>query len=151
MLFWGALLLFVWAGYELSVRYDTLSKSTYTVFLMSRDLNASLFDVLFKYHYYEALKLPLFLLVYVIFALFVFFFRGRPRIGYASIPISLLLIWSSFDARVFFSRSLWEMLKLLPLLLIISGSLINLIFYYYVRKRRREMAASLPAEGRRFQ
>lgn len=151
MLFWGALLLFIWAGYELSIRYDTLSKSTNTVYLMAKDLNASLIDVLFKYQYFDALKLPIFLFLYAVFALFVFIFRGNPFIGYVSIPVSLLLIWTSFDARVFFSRSLWEMLKLLPLLLIIIGSLVNLIFYYYIRKRRKEMAATLPMGGRRFQ
>ena len=49
MLFWGALALMIWAGYELSVRWDTLEKATNTVRLMAADLNASLFDVLFKY------------------------------------------------------------------------------------------------------
>ncbi|NLA53166.1 MAG: hypothetical protein GX858_02235 [Clostridiales bacterium] len=151
MLFWGSLLLFVWAGYELSVRYDTLSKSTNTVYLMAKDLNASLIDVLFKYQYYEALKLPIFLFLYTVFALLVFIFRRKPTFGYVSIPVSLFLIWTSFDARVFFSRSLWEMLKLLPLLLIILGSFINLIFYYYIRKRRKEIAANLTQGGRRFQ
>ena len=47
MLFWGALALMIWAGYELSVRWDTLEKATNTVRLMAADLNASLFDVLF--------------------------------------------------------------------------------------------------------
>lgn len=31
MLFWGALALIIWAGYELSVRWDTLEKTTRTV------------------------------------------------------------------------------------------------------------------------
>ena len=151
MVFWGAMLLFLWAGYELSVRWDTLSKSTHTVYLMAKELKASLFDVLFKYHYYEALKLPIFLGFCLLFALLVFVFRSKPLAAYAAIPLSILFIWVSIDARVFFSRSLWELFKLLPLLLIIVGSLINLVFFYYIRERRKKMAATLPPGGRHFQ
>lgn len=151
MLFWGSLFLFFWAGYELSIRFDTLSKSTYTVYLMAKDLNASLFDVLFKYKYFETLKLPIFLSFCLLFAMLVFILRAKPLSAYAGIPISIFLVFASFDTKVFFSSSLWEMLKLLPLLLIIAGSLINLVFYYYIRKRRKKIAATLPPSGRRFQ
>lgn len=133
------------------MRLDTLSKSTCTVYLMARDLKASLFDVLFKYKYFETLKLPIFLGFTLLFSILVFVFRSNPLSAYAAIPISILLIWASFDSKVFFSSSLWEMLKLIPLIMIIAGCLINLFFFYYIRNRRKKNTASLPPGGRRFQ
>ena len=151
MLFWGALALMIWAGYELSVRWDTLEKATNTVRLMAADLNASLFDVLFKYAYFEALKTPAFLAGCVIAGLLALLLRARPLSAIAIIPLCGVLLWQQVEAKALFSVNVWQMLKFLPLLLVILGSAINLVFYYYIKKRRTAARKAPPPGTRHFQ
>ena len=149
MLLWGALALMIWAGYELSVRWDTLTKTTNTVRLMALDLKASLMAVLFRYDYIEALKTPLFLLGCVIVGLLALLLSARPLSAYLILPLCALLLWQQVEARALFSASVWQMLKFLPLLLVTLGSLLNLAFYYYLKKRRRSIRRQAPPPGTR--
>lgn len=151
MLFWGALLLIVWAGYELSVRWDTITKANVTVSMMANDLRASWWDVLFKYKYIEVLKVPALLAACVLLGLFALLLRNRPLAGFVLIPACLLLAWLSVDAKAFFNRSLWQMLKLLPLLLITLGSVINLVFWRMVKNRKPQAQSGNSAYTRKFQ
>ncbi|NLZ87904.1 MAG: hypothetical protein GX916_00225 [Clostridiales bacterium] len=145
MLFWGALLLMGWAGYEFSIRWDTIGKASYTVFSMAADGGFSLIDVLFRYKYIDALAVPLFLLVCFLFGLVVFALRARLIMGVLFLPLSILLAWYSVDAHVFFSKNLWHMLKMLPMLLIATGSAINLISAFYIRQNKKKHAAQAAA------
>lgn len=149
MLVWGALALVIWAGYELSVRWDTLSKATRTVRLMAADLRASLSDVLFKYQYIETLKTPLFLLCCALVGLLALLLQRRPLSAWLILPLCALLMWQQAEARALFSQSVWQMLKFLPLMLVTLGSLSNLFFYYYLKKRRRAIRRKAPPEGTR--
>lgn len=149
MLFWGALALIIWAGYELSVRWDTLEKTTRTVRLMAGDLKASLYEVLFKYKYFDALKTPIFLAACIIFGLLALLLRSRALSAYVMIPLSGALIWQQAEAKALFSVSIWQMLKFIPLMLIILGSASNLLFHYYLKKRRKASALQAPPPGKR--
>ncbi len=150
MLFWGALLLMAWAAYELSTRLDTLRLTTPTVMKMAADLHASLLDVLFKYGYINALKIPLFLLGCLVFGVIVLLFRNRPLAAYAFVPLCVLLVLISVDAKLFFSKSLWELLKLIPLAVIALGSLIGLSFHYLIKRRKKAAPADARPGGGRF-
>ncbi len=151
MLFWGALALIIWAGYELSVRWDTLDKTTNTVLLMARDNRISLLDVLIKYQYIDALRTPFFLAACVIAGLIALLLRSRPLSAYALIPLCAALLWRQTEAKALFSANIWQMLKFLPLMLVILGSGINLAFYYYIKKRRKAGHKAPPPGTRHFQ
>ncbi|NLD52279.1 MAG: hypothetical protein GX650_05235 [Clostridiales bacterium] len=135
MLFWGCILLILWAGYEFSVRWDVLSKTNRSIAMMAMDHHIPLWDVLFKYRYIDALKVPLLLAACVVLGVVTLLLRRRPAAALVIIPVCIALAWLSVDAKAFFSASLWQMLKLLPLLLITLGSLINLLFHLKRRSR----------------
>lgn len=147
--FWGALFLVVWAGYELSIRWDTIRQSGYTVMLMAQDNNISLADVLIKYKFIEVLRVPLILAGCVLLGLFALLLRNRRRAAYVLIPLCALFAWLNADARVFFFGSLWQFLKTVPLAMIGVGQAVNAGVALRIGHRK---GAGLPPapNGRRF-
>lgn len=146
MAFWGAVLLILWAGYELSIRWDTIQKSGYTVMLMARDMGAGLWDVLFKYRFIDVLHVPLVLLGCVLLGALALVLRNRRRAAYLLIPLCALFACLNVGARVFFSGSLWQLLKAVPLALIGLGQAVNAGVDVYIRQHKR--AALAPARRR---
>ncbi|MHC1786083.1 MAG: hypothetical protein AB9880_03330 [Christensenellales bacterium] len=150
MLFWGALLLIMWAAYEFSTRVDAMSGPLVMYFNMAVGEKVGLAAAL-KYVDWQIFSAPAFLLGCVLLGLLALLSRGRSLLGFLVVPLCVLAVLYTAGAKVFFSPDLWSLLKLLPLLLIALGSLVNLGLRFYLKKRRRQVAGSVQPGGRRFQ
>lgn len=145
MAFWGALLLIAWAGYELSIRWDTIQRASYTVMSMAREGGVSLWDVMFKHRFIEVLETPLVLLGCVLLGVFSLLMRSRRYAAFWIVPLCGLFAWLNVGARVFFLGSLWQTLKAVPLVLIALGQSINTGMTLYIRnKKRRHLPPAQP-------
>lgn len=149
MLFWGALTLMIWAGYELSIRVDAMAGPLLMYYNMAVGEGIGLTAAL-KYVNWQIFQTPGFLLGCVILGLVALRSGNRPHLSYGVLPLALLAGVYALGARAFFSVSLWQMLKLLPLLLIVTGSAINIALHRYIRARRRQSQGSNAPGIRRF-
>lgn len=148
--FWGALFLIVWAGYEFSIRWDTIRQSGYTVLLMAQDLGAGLWDVLFKYRFINVLRVPMILSGCVVLGVLTLLLRNRRRAAFLIIPLCALLAWLNVNAHVFFWGGLWQFLKTAPLAMIGVGQAVNAGVAVYIGQRKGAGLPPAPQHGRRF-
>ena len=149
MLFWGALLLIVWAGYELSTRLDAMSRPLAMFYQMAVGEKIGLSAAL-KYVDWEILRVPGFLIGCVALGLFAFLSRKKALLALFLIPLCVLTVLYTVGARTLFSPDLWRLIKLLPLLLIIFGGLINLVLFFVRRSRRRNVRPNTGEGVKRF-
>lgn len=149
MLFWGALLLIVWAGYELSTRLDAMSRPLTMYYQMAVGEKIGLSEAL-KYVDWEILRIPGFLLGCMALGLFAFLSRKKALLTLFVIPLCVLAALFTVGAKTLFSPSLWSLIKLLPLLLIALGGSINLALYFIRRSRRRNVKPNTGEGIRRF-
>lgn len=149
MLFWGALSLLIWAAYELSTRLDAMSRPLMMYYNMAVGEKVGLSAAL-KYVDWEILRTPGFLLGMLVLGLLALRSRSRPWLGLVIVPLCVLAAVYSVGARVLFSPTLWSLLKLLPLVLIAAGSLINILFFRHLRANRRRVAEANQPGRRRF-
>ncbi len=149
MLFWGALFLVIWAGYELSTRVDAMSRPLVMYYNMAVGEKIGLSAAL-KYVDWEILRVPGFLLGMILLGILALRSRRRPFMAYLLIPLCVAAALYTVGARTLFSPDLWSMIKLLPLLLVALGSLLNLIFHHYLRQNRRRVAQDNRPGRRKF-
>lgn len=148
--FWGALFLIVWAGYELSVRWDTIQRAGYTVMSMAGEYNVSLWNVLFKHRFIDVLSVPLVLLGCALTGVVALLLRNRRRSAVVIIPLCILFAVLNVQAKVFFLGGLWQVLKTVPLLMIGAGEAINLGVDLYIGNKRKANLPAAPQHGHRF-
>ena len=149
MLFWGALLLIVWAGYEFSTRVDAMSRPLAMYYQMAVGEKIGL-DAALKYVDWEILRIPAFLLGCVLLGILALLSRRKALLSFLIIPLCLLAALFTAGAKTLFSPDIWSMLKLLPVLLITLGGSVNLALYFIRRSRRRRVTPNTGEGVRRF-
>ena len=126
LIFWGALILAAWAGYELYIRLDAMAIPLGMFFSMWKGENIP-FHRAITYVDWRVLDIPLYLSLCVVAGLWGLLQRIPGKLAQ-----SLVL------------PSLWEMVKLLPLLLMFLGALCAIIGQISLRRKRIQP----PADGR---
>lgn len=135
LVFWGALLLFGWAVYELGIRYNEMVTWLSPVFRLVQDGRITFWDYLSRLDW-ARLRTHLFLLVCALFGVYSLLLRKRLIAGLIGIPVSILLIIFSLGSTPLMSASFWQKLKLIPLAMILLGNAIKLIPAFSRRGRR---------------
>lgn len=139
----GALALLVWAGYELWIRIDDFQAWTSGVRYMSAARQESFLGnlslVLQAPEMRELTRKILFLAGCVLFSVLAICLRSRPRADVAVFVLDAALIACGCYLKIFainFSL-LPQTLKLIPLLLILVGCVMNFVQFCIRRRRRR--------------
>lgn len=134
----GAVALAVWAGYEFVVRMETIWWALKGVWQLCVGEGIP-FTRALGYFDRSMFELTGFLLGCTLFALLAICLRNRPRAGYFLILLDAALILVGGPVLNLFGLSIlfWmQSLKLLPLLLVLAGCVVNLC-QFYARRRRR--------------
>ncbi|MDI9504583.1 MAG: hypothetical protein GX246_03855 [Clostridiales bacterium] len=145
----GALVLLLWAGYEFYVRMEMLVWFLKGMIRSVVEENRNFFHEI-RYYDPKMFWLTGFLLACALFALLAILLRNRPKAGYVLIALDLALIYAGGAKLGLFglgSADWLQTLKLLPLLLILAGNVVNLISYS-LRRRRQTQQDRLPAPSR---
>ena len=121
MVFWGALLLCGWAGYEMAVRLDEMSIWLTPVFKWALEGKLSLVSDYFREVPWHRLQTH-FLLACVLFSLFALAVRKRFLPLVLTCVGAVLLAVFSLGGTPLMSSGIWQQLKMVPLALIAIGS-----------------------------
>lgn len=149
MVFWGALLLFGWAVYELSVRIQEMVTWLGPVFKLVMDGKITVLDY-FNRVDWARLHTHLFLLGCILLALFALLTRRRPLMSLLTVFLAVLMGLYSLQKTPLMSVDLWQKLKLIPLILIALGSAIGFFFGSKRGFRRAKRGGSEPPETRPY-
>lgn len=136
----GAVALAAWAGYEFVVRMETIWWALKGVWNLCLNVGYPFWQAL-TFFDSSMFNLTGFLLACVVFALLTLGLRNRPKAGYWLIVLDVALLVAGGPVLHLFGLSIlsWmQSLKLLPLLLVLVGCVVNLCDYYIARRRRRE-------------
>lgn len=137
---WGAILLFVWTGYEFYVRAEMMRWALSGVWRLCLGEGVP-FTRALSYFDANMFYLTGFLLVCALYALFALCLRNRPGAGYALIPVGLILSgYAVFGLSVInLGIGNWiQALKFIPLLLIEGGCVVNLVQKSYLTSVARK-------------
>ena len=126
MVFWGAVFLFGWAVYELAIRFNEMLIWLTPVKTLVQDGKISWLDYLQRVNWAK-LQTHLFLLVCAAFSVYALLARKSLIASLLSIPIAIVLVVFSLGRTPLLSASIWQKLKLIPLVLIIFGSILRII------------------------
>lgn len=139
----GAFALLVWAGYELWIRLDDFHAWTSGVRYMSAARQESFLGnlslILQAPEMRELTRKLLFLAGCILFSVLAICLRSRPRADVAVFVLDAALIVCGCALSMFkisFSL-LTQTLKLIPLLLILVGCVMNFVQFFIRRRRRR--------------
>lgn len=133
MVFWGALALLAWAVYELAIRYEEMVTWLSPVYSLVADGKITWMDYLRRVQW-ARLRTHLFLLVCAVFALYALLARKSVIAALIAIPIAVLLALFSLGSTPLMAASLWQKLKLIPLVLIAAGSAV--VFIAGIQKKK---------------
>lgn len=150
LLTWGALALIVWAGWELAIRVDAMAGPLTMFYDMAVGEKIGFFTAL-KYVKWEILAVPGYLLGCVILGILAIRSGRRYYLSYAVIPLALLAGVYATRVKDILGINLWQKLKLIPLLMIIVGSVLNIALHQYIRKVQKERPGNNQPGVRRFQ
>lgn len=130
----GALLLMALCGYELYIRLDDFRRWTEGIRFLSEARGEDFFEnmgiILQAESMAELRNILIFLVCCVLFSLFCVIFCNKPKAAYALIPadIGIILLGALLKGVMVFGFGfLAQWLKLIPLLLVLAGCVINLI------------------------
>lgn len=130
----GALLLMALCGYELYIRLDDFRRWTEGIRFLSKARGENFFEnmgiILQAESMAELRNILIFLVCCVLFSLFCVILCNRPKAAYALIPADagIILLGALLKGVMVFGFGfLAQWLKLIPLLLILAGCVINLI------------------------
>lgn len=126
MVFWGALLLLAWAVYELAIRLEEMITWLTPVYKLVQQGKITFMDYLRGLDWLR-LQTHLFLLLCSLFSIFALLARKGLIASIIAIPIALLLLILSLGSTNLMSINLWQKLKLIPLMLIGTGSVLKLV------------------------
>ena len=136
LMLWGALGLLAWTGYEFAVRVETVWWALKGLFNLCVHEGVP-FGRALTYFDPSMYRIIGFLLACVVFAVVVLGLRNRPVAGYFLLLANVAVgAYAAFVlGYVQFSLMNWlQSLKLIPLLLIAAGIIVNLV-QHYARKR----------------
>lgn len=141
----GALLLMALCGYELYIRLDDFRRWTEGIRFLSEARGENFFEnmgiILQAESMVELRNILIFLVCCVLFSLFCVIFCNKPKAAYALIPadIGIILLGALLKGVMVFGFGvLAQWLKLIPLLLVLAGCVINLIQGKIAARYRKE-------------
>lgn len=126
IVFWGALLLLGWAAYELYVRIDEMITWVTPVHNLVQMGRLTWWEYLREVPWHR-LSTHVFLIISILFSGVVLLLRKRFYPYLLFIPFAILLVIFSLGSTPLMRISIWQNLKLLPLLMIIFGSAVTFI------------------------
>lgn len=137
MLFWGALILVVWAAYELFVRVDAMALPLGMFFRMWFGEKVP-FGRAITYVDWRILETPGLLVLCILLGVIALSTRRKVKMGLVIIPLSVLMGFVLVGVRGLITPNIWQTLKLLPLILMVLGSLFSLIFHYAFLSKQKK-------------
>ena len=137
LLFWGALILVLWAAYELFVRVDAMAIPLNMFFRMWVGEKVP-FSRAVTYLDWRILKAPGLLALCILLGIIALTTRKRSKMGLLIIPLCILMGFMLVGERGLVSPNIWQTLKLLPLIMMALGSLFSLIFHFAFLSRQKK-------------
>lgn len=136
MIFWGALILAVWAGYELYIRIDAMAKPLAMFFKMWAGEKVP-FARAVTYVDFSILEIPLYLALCAALGILSLALRKKPWLWGMLVLLSPAFAVYSVGVKAVLMPSVWDLIKLLPLLLLLLGSLLSLAAHALIRRSRK--------------
>lgn len=126
LIFWGALIMTCWAGYELYIRLDAMSKPLGMFIAMWRGEQIPLPRAM-MYVDWTILRIPGYLATCVLAGLWGLLFHRRKTTPWLMLLFSIgLALWGG-QVQALLLPSLWDLVKMLPLLLILFGAVFSIL------------------------
>jgi len=120
LLFWGALILVLWAAYELFVRVDAMAIPLNMFFRMWVGEKVP-FSRAVTYLDWRILKAPGLLALCILLGIIALTTRKRSKMGLLIIPLCILMGFLLVGERGLLAPNIWQTLKLLPLIMMALG------------------------------
>ncbi len=136
LLFWGALVLVLWAAYELYIRVDAMIRPLGMFFRMWIGEKVPINRAV-TYIDWKILEIPGYLALCVLLGVYVLLGRKKIATWVIALVLSVALAVLSAGLSALLAPSLWQMLKLTPLVLIFLGALLRLIAHNSIKKRHK--------------
>lgn len=149
MLFWGAVIILAWAAYELYIRVDAMIRPLGMFFRMWAGEKIP-FERAITYIDWGILEIPFYLLLCVLLGLFSIIFRRKPALWVILLFLVPGFAFYFFGVKTVLMPSLWQVIKLLPLLLMFLGSLLSLIAFFLWDKRQSKNSPRPGTDGNRL-
>lgn len=146
LLFWGALLMIGWAAYELYIRVDAMIRPLGMFFRMWIGEKIP-FDRAVTYIDWKILEIPGYLALCVLLGLTAMLGRRKPLVWVLTMLLSVAFAVFSVGFSALLAPTFWQLLKLLPLVLLFLGAGLSLIAHISLRKKRKEQGA-VPGTGK---
>ena len=145
LIFWGALALAAWCGYELYVRLDAMLPPLKMFFALVTGEGIAL-ETVMKYWDWTIFSVPAFLANCAAFALLSLALRNRPIGGLALVAgcVGIALWGLGVDSLA--AADLTQILRAAPLMSITAGCVVNMACLC-VDKRRARRARHIPGPG----
>lgn len=137
MLFWGAVIILVWAAYELYIRVDAMARPLGMFFKMWAGEKVP-FSRALTYIDWGILEIPFYLMLCVLLGIIGILLRKKPVLWVMLLFVAPGFAFYSFGVQNVLMPSLWQMIKLLPLLLLFVGSLLSLIAFIMFSKKQKK-------------
>lgn len=137
MLFWGAMLLLIWAAYELYIRVDAMARPLGMFFKMWMGEKIP-FNRAVTYIDWGILETPFYLLLCVTMGTISLLLRRKPFLWVMLLLLAPGFAFYAFGVKNVLMPSLWQMMKMLPLLLLLIGSLLSLIAHISFSQKQKK-------------
>lgn len=149
-IFWGALALLCWSGYELFTRIDAMRGPLTMFWNMAVGEGIPLARAL-EYVDWNVLRIPAFLAGCALLGLLSLCLRNRPLAAPVLIPLCAAVALYDLDLSALTMPNPWQLIKLVPPALMTLGFLLNLTSAFARRARaRRKHAAPPPVQRPHF-
>lgn len=136
-LFWGAVIILIWAAYELYIRVDAMARPLGMFFKMWAGEKIP-FNRAITYVDWGILEIPFYLMLCVLLGAVSIVFRRKPAMWVMLLFVAPGFAFYSFGVKNVLMPNIWQMIKLLPLLLLFSGSVLSLIaFILFTQKKKK--------------
>jgi hypothetical protein len=147
LVFWGSLLLLVWALYELSVRLEAAWPPLKMFIDMAIGERIPLPRVM-RYVDFSIFTMPLYLLGCVLLGALSFVFRKRPFAAVVFVPLAITAIFVGTQIDGLFSIGLLKAVKAIPPALVTAGYITNITQLLYCRHMQKKNLKNtgMPAE-----
>ncbi len=137
MLFWGAVIILIWAAYELYIRVDAMARPLGMFFKMWTGEKVP-FSRALTYVDWGILEIPFYLLLCVFLGAFSVVLRRKPALWVTLLFVAPGFAFYSLGVKNVLMPNLWQMIKLLPLLLLFVGSLLSLIAFMVLSQKQKK-------------
>lgn len=146
LMLFGAIFLLIWSCYELCIRCETLYANCMGMYNVVKVVHPEdsfwsyFWDYLVEEHMVREWSTLGFLLMCGVLSIMGVCLRNRPRAGFVIIALDLFICLIGWKVMGLFGFSIlnWTaIMKIIPLLLIVAGCMMNLAHYYYLLEQSK--------------